>query len=132
MTKSEIEKAREYTIENLQMELAQIDKEEGEDRVERAKRFTGIRNEARGRATAQLVGLLDAAITLLSKDEDSAPAPPPAAKTAAPQKAAAESQTAQPAAPKPGGPRPVARTLPSIPKPAPADSELPDAGSVFG
>ena len=134
MTKSEIKKAREYTIENLQMELAQIDKEEGEDRVERAKRFTGIRNEARGRATAQLVGLLDAAITLLSEDEgeDPVPAPPPAAKTAAPLKAAAEPQTAQPTAPKTGGPRPVARALPSTPKPAPADSELPDAGSVFG
>lgn len=132
MTKDEIRKARESTIEELQMVLAQVDKEEADDRVERAKRFNGVRNEARSRATAQLVGLLDAAIILLDEDADPAPAPPPAAKTAAPQKAAAEPQTAQQTAPKPGGPRPVARTLPSTPKPAPADSELPDAGSVFG
>lgn len=132
MTKDEIRKAREITIEELQMVLAQVDKEEADDRVERAKRFNGIRNEARSRATAQLVGLLDAAIILLDEDADPAPAPPPAAKTAAPLKAAAEPQTAQPTAPKTGGPRPVARTLPSTPKPAPADSELPDAGSVFG
>lgn len=132
MTKDEIRKARESTIEELQMVLAQVDKEEADDRVERAKRFNGVRNEARSRATAQLVGLLDAAIILLDEDADPAPAPPPAAKTAAPLKAAAEPQAAQPTAPKTGGPRPVVRTLPSTPKPAPADSELPDAGSVFG
>jgi hypothetical protein len=136
MTKDEIKKARESTIEELQMVLAQVDKEEADDRVERTKRFNGVRNEARSRATAQLVGLLDAAMILLDEDADPAPAPPPAAKTAAPLKAAAEPQTAQPTAqptaPKTGGPRPVARALPSTPRPAPADSELPDAGSVFG
>lgn len=132
MTKDEIKKARESMTEGLQMELAQIDKEEANDRIERVKRFNGLRHEARGRAAALVAELLDAAMSLLDEDADPAPAPPPAAKTTAPLKAAAEPQAAPQTAPKPGGPRPVARPLPSTPKPAPADSELPDAGSVFG
>lgn len=132
MTKDEIRKAREAMLEGLKQELSEIGKQEAARRAELVEQFSTLRNEARGKHVAQLSELLDAAMILLDEDADPAPAPPPAAKTAAPLKAAAEPQTAQPTAPKTGGPRPVARTLPSTPKPAPADSELPDAGSVFG